>query len=434
VRDNNQRVEVVSKDPETDAAKVLRTFARRAFRRPVTDEDIKPYLAVVQKRLADKYTFENAVRVALKGMLVSPEFLFLRAQPGPLDDFALASRLSYFLWSTMPDEQLLQLAEAKKLSQPGVLREQVERMLQSPKAQQLTENFCGQWLGLRDIDFTAPDFLLYPEFDDALKVALLDETHLFFNELLKHDLSVTHVISSEFTFLNGRLAKHYGIPGVDGFTMRRVTLPPNSHRGGVLTMGSVLKVSANGTNTSPVVRGAWVLDRILGKPPAPPPAGVPAVEPDIRGATTIRDQLAKHRSTPACNACHAKIDPPGFALENYDVIGGWREHYRSVGNGKPVVIDGRRMHYVEGKAIDPSDEFAGEKFANIDDLKRILLRDKDQLTRALAEKLVTYATGAAPTALDRPEIEAIVRRVREKNHGVRALVHEVVQSKLFLDK
>jgi hypothetical protein len=431
LRDNTQRVEVISKNPEADAANVLRTFARRAFRRTVTDDDIKPYLAIVRKRLAEKYSFESAVRVALKGMLVSPEFLFLRERPGQLDDFALASRLSYFLWSSMPDEPLLQLAGARKLHRPEVLREQVERMLNSPQAHQFTENFCGQWLGLRDIDFTAPDYRLYPEFDDALKVAFLDEAHLFFHELIKHDLSVVNVIHSDFTFLNGRLAKHYGIPGLDGFAMRKLTLPPNSHRGGVLTMGGVLKVSANGTNTSPVVRGAWVLDRILGEPPAPPPAGVPAVEPDIRGATTIREQLAKHRSTPACNACHAKIDPPGFALENYDVIGGWRTHYRSVGNGREVLIDGRRMPYAEGKTVDPSGEFRGEQFANIDDLKRILLKDKDQLTRALAEKLVTYATGAAPSALDKPEIEAIVRAARDKNHGVRTLIHEVVQSKLF---
>jgi hypothetical protein len=307
----------------------------------------------------------------------------------------------------------------------------VERMLDGPKARQFTENFCGQWLGLRDIDFTAPDFLLYPEYDEALKVAMVDEAHLFFAELLRRDRGVANLVASDFTFLNGRLARHYGIPGVEGMEMRKVKLPPNSHRGGVITMASVLKVTANGTNTSPVVRGAWVMDRILGRPPAPPPAGVPAVEPDVRGATTIREQLAKHRNTPACNACHAKIDPPGFALENYDVIGGWRESYRTRGGGKAVVIDGRRMPYGEGKKIDPSDEFKGEKFADIDGLRAILLKDKEQLARALAEKLVTYATGAPPAAPDRAEIEAVVKNARAKDYGVRTLVHEVVQSKLF---
>jgi hypothetical protein len=430
----SNRVEVTSKEPEADAAKVLKRFATRAFRRTVSEEEIKPYLAIVQKRLAEKYSFEAAVRVALKGMMVSPEFLFLREKPGKLDYFALASRLSYFLWSTMPDDELFKLAEAGKLSRPEVLRAQVDRMLNSPKARQFTENFVGQWLNLRDIDFTAPDFRLYPEFDEALKVAMMDEAHLFFDALLKDDLSATNVIASDFTFVNGRLAKHYGIPDVHGMEMRRVKLPQDLHRGGFLTMAGVLKVSANGTNTSPVVRGAYVLDRLLGKPPAPPPAGVPAVEPDIRGATTIREQLAKHRSTPTCNACHAKIDPPGFALENFDVIGGWREAYRSIGNGKPVFIDGRRMMYAEGKKIDPSDEFNGEKFADIDSLRLILLKDKDQLARALTEKLVTYATGSPPTSLDKPEIEAIVNAAREKNYGVRTIVLEVVKSKLFQNK
>jgi hypothetical protein len=434
VFNNRARVEVASKNPEADTAAVLKRFAARAFRRIVSDDEVKPFVAVVKKRLAEKYSFEAAVRVGLKAIMVSPEFLFLGGKVGKLDDFALASRLSYFLWSTMPDDELFKLAAAGKLSQPEALRTQVDRMLASPKARQFTENFVGQWLNLRDIDFTAPDFRLYPEYDEALKVAMLTEAHLFFEALLKENLSVANVVASDFTFANGRLAKHYGIPGVDGMEMRRVPLPPNLHRGGFLTMAGVLKVSANGTNTSPVVRGAYVLDRILGTPPAPPPAGVPAVEPDIRGATTIRDQLAKHRSTPTCNACHAKIDPPGFALENFDVIGGWRDNYRSLGRGDVVVVEGRRMPYHKGLKIDPSDAFNGEKFANIDDLRRILLKDKEQLARALAEKLVAYSTGAAPTALDRPEVEAIVKRTRDRGYGVRSLVHEVVQSKLFLQK
>jgi hypothetical protein len=242
-------------------------------------------------------------------------------------------------------------------------------------------------------------------------------------------------VASEFTFLNERLAKHYGIPGVEGHAYRKVKLPPDSHRGGVLTMASVLKVSANGTNTSPVIRGAYVLDRILGTPPAPPPAGVPAVEPDIRGATTIRQQLAKHRQIASCATCHSKIDPPGFALESFDVIGGWRDYYRSVGNGKEVKVDSRRMPYLQGLQVDPADELAdGEKFKNMDELKQLLLRDKDQLARALTEKLLTYATGAAPTATDRNEIKMMVRKVREKDYGFRTLVHELVQSGLFRNK
>ncbi len=474
------RVEVVSKDPEADATRILRDFARRAFRRAVTDDDIKPFVALVKNKLADKHSFEQAMRAAFMAVMVSPEFLFLRERPptlpsprsggrespgpspppasgggqgGGLDDFALASRLSYFLWSTMPDDELLTLAEQGKLtdvvpalrdgtrepvpsrSAGTTLRQQVERMLKHPKAAAFTENFLGQWLGLRDIDFTEPSHLLYPEFDHMLKVSMIRETELFFEEVLKNDLSLTNFVASDFMMLNGRLAKHYGIPGVDGWEFRKVKLPPESHRGGVMTMASVLKVTANGTNTSPVVRGAWVLDRILGTPPSPPPEGVSALEPDIRGATTIREQLAKHRQVPSCASCHTKIDPPGFALESFDVIGGWRDNYRVTGNGKAVIVDGRRMPYHEGKKVDPSDVLPdGRKFANIDEFKQLLLKDKDQLARALTEKLVVYATGARASTVDKKEIEAIVGKVREKDYGFRALVHEVVRSKLFLSK
>ncbi len=437
VFNNGKRVEVSSKEPEADAETILRDFARRAFRRNVTDAEMKPFLELVNKKLAAKHSFEKAVRVGLTAIMVSPDFLFIREKPGRLDDFALASRLSYFLWSTMPDEELLTLAQNEKLSQPETLRAQVERMLKSPKANQFTENFVGQWLGLREIDATEPSHLLYSEFDHMLKVSMIRETELFFAEVLKEDLSLTNFVASDFTLLNARLAKHYGIPGLDGFAFRKVTLPPGTHRGGVLTMASVLKVTANGTTTSPVTRGVWVLERVLGTPPPKPPADVPSIEPDIRGATTIREQLAKHRQVASCATCHTKIDPPGFALESFDVIGGWREQYRTTGNGdrKEVIVDGRRMPYRMGAKVDPSDVMPdGSKFTNIDEFKQLLLKDKDQLARALAEKLLTYATGAAPEATDKPEIEAIVKRAREKNYGFRTLVHEVVQSKMFQTK
>jgi mono/diheme cytochrome c family protein len=425
------RLEVVSKDPVVDAERILRDFIRRAFRRAVTDEDVKPYLARVKAKLAEKYSFEKAVRVGLKSVLVSPEFLFLREKPGKLDDFALASRLSYFLWSSLPDDELLDLAEQQKLRQPDTLRRQVERMLKDPRAAAFTENFAGQWLGLRNIDFTVPDPTLYPEFDDVLKVAMVKETLLFFDELLKNDLSLTNFVASDFTMLNGPLSKLYRIPGIEGLEFRKVALPPNSHRGGVLTMASVMKVTANGTNTSPIIRGSWVLDRILGTPPPKPNVDVEAVEPDIRGATTIREQLAKHRQRPECANCHAKIDPPGFALESFDVIGGWRENYRSVGKGEPV----KGMRYLKGPAVDPADVLPdGQRFGNIDEYKQLLLEDKEQLARALAEKLLAYGTGGAPGSRDRPVVDAIVAKVHEKNYGFRTLVHEVVQSELFQTK
>jgi hypothetical protein len=443
-----KRLEVVSQQPMVDAERILRDFARRAFRRPVTDEEIKPFLARVEAKLEQKYSFEQAMRVGLRAVLVSPNFLFLRekvdvpatgatalapARRPALDDYALASRLSYFLWSSMPDEELLKLAEAHQLREAGVLNQQVDRMLSDPKAKSFTENFTGQWLSLRAIDATSPDRTLYPEYDDILKMAMVKETVLFFDEVLKNDLSLTNFVASDFTFLNARLAKHYGIPDIEGTEMRKVTLPPESHRGGVLTMGSVMKVTANGTTTSPVLRGAWVLERILGTPPPKPPADVEAIEPDIRGATTIREQLAKHRNDATCASCHTKIDPPGFALESFDVIGGWRDHYRAT--GEPREVNGRKVRMWPGPAVDPGDVTPdGRKFRDIDEYKKLLLDDKDQLAVALTEKLLAYSTGAAPAKTDKSQIKAIVAKVREKNYGFKSLIHEVVQSPMFQQK
>ena len=439
--EDRNRWEVVSEQPLFDARRILTNFARRAFRRSVTDDDIQQFLDRFQVKLDQGYSFEQALRVGLKAVMVSPHFLFLRERTGssdqqqPLDDFALASRLSYFLWSSMPDEQLLELAGQRKLRNPDALRTQVERMLSDPKADAFTRNFASQWLGLRSIDDTMPDRLLYPEYDDILKISMVKETLLFFDEVLKNDLSLTNFIASDFTMLNGRLSRHYKIAGVKGLGFKKVSLPPNSHRGGVLTMASVLKVTANGTTTSPVLRGAWVLDRMLGTPPPKPTVDVEAIEPDIRGSTTIRQQLSKHRDLPACAVCHIMIDPPGFALENFDVIGGWREHYRSVDKGTPVTVDGHRMRYRNGPVVDASDVLPDDRsFRNIDEFKQLLLEDKDLLARALAKKLVEYATGAATTAADQSEIENIVDQIRDRNFGLRSLVHEVVQSTLFRHK
>lgn len=439
VTDKPNRQEVTSKEPLADAERILRNFTRRAFRRTVTDDDIKPYLSRVSVKLDQGYSFEEALRVGLKGVLVSPNFLFLRERVSEkgamLDDFALASRLSYFLWSSLPDDELLELAEQGKLKQPAKLREQVERMLSNPKSAAFTQNFAGQWLGMRSIDATTPDPTLYPEYDDILKEGMVKEVLLFFAEVLKNDLSVTNFAASDFTMLNERLARHYGIPGVEGLEFRKVNLPADSHRGGVLTMAGVLKVTANGTTTSPILRGAWVLDRILGTPPPKPTVDVEAVEPDIRGATTIRDQLAKHRAVAECASCHVKIDPPGFALENFDVIGGWRDSYRKVGDFGPEVVNGRRVRYRNGLPVDTADVLPdGRRFANIDEYKQLLLADKDQLAQNLAEKLLAYGTGAAPTTADQPEVERIVQKVREQKYGLRSLVHEVVQSRVFRTK
>lgn len=447
------RVEVVSASPREGAEHILRRFMRRAFRRAVIAQDVQPFLELVEGRLAQGHSFEQAIRVGLAAVMTSPEFLFLSEKPGRLDDFALASRLSYFLWSTMPDEELLALVERSAentarqsgndgtlsasgtLRDPQVLDAQVERMLNAPQAAAFTENFVGQWLGLRDIDFTMPGHILYPEYDEMLKASMVRETELFFDEVLANDLSLTNFVASDFSMLNGRLAKHYGIPGVDGWEFRRTPLPPGSHRGGVLTMASVLKVTANGTSTSPVTRGAWVLERILGTPPPKPPENVAALEPDIRGATTIREQLAKHRQIESCASCHSKIDPPGFALESFDVIGGWRDYYRISSwrrGAEEVVLEGKKMPYLRGLNVDPADVLPdGRAFRNIDEFKELLLADKDQLARALATRLVTYATGGPPEPADRSQIDAIVACVREKNYGFRSLIHAIVASDLF---
>ena len=431
----NETLEVQSDDPENDAQRIISTFARRAFRRPVNEEELAPFLALVAARRAAGSSFEMAVRAGLAAVMTSPDFLFLRETPGRLDDYALASRLSYFLWSSMPDEELLSLAERGVLRDAATLRAQVDRLLESPKAAAFTENFTDQWLRLREIDSTEPSMYLYPEFDDMLKVSMVREVRLFFEELLHHDLSLTNFLASDFSILNGRLAKHYGIPGVEGWAFHRVPLPPASHRGGVLTMAAVLKVTANGTNTSPVLRGAWVLDRIFGTPPKPPPPNAGSIEPDTRGSTTMREQLAKHRRIESCATCHVKIDPPGFALENFDVIGGWRDHYRSTGNGKPVEVDGRRMRYLQGPAVDAADVLPdGRKFANVDELKELLLADTDAFARALTVRLLTYGTGGLIEATDQREVSAILEKAKARHWGFRSLVHEIVQSRLFLEK
>lgn len=439
-------------DPGTatlaDAEKLLRDFLPKAFRRPVTDGEERPFVALVAESLESGSSFEAALRLGLKAVLTSPKFLYFSesiaaADDGTLDDYALASRLSYFLWSSMPDETLFELAGRGDLHRPEVLRAQVERMLQHPRSRAFTENFTGQWLNLRDINATTPDKTLYPEFEELLQWSSLQETHLFFNELLREDLSVRNVVDSDFAMLNGRLAEHYGIPNVTGVDFRRVPLLPEYHRGGVLTQASVLKVTANGSTTSPVLRGVWVLDRILGQPVPPPPPNVPAVEPDIRGANTIREQLAKHRSTENCSSCHARIDPPGFALENYDVIGGWRENYRVVAERKnwvnnrvgPLAKYLAAWQYGLGPAIDPADVLPdGRAFADIREFKKLLLSNPEQIARCFTEKLLTYATGQPIGLSDRRDVDQILVDTQATDYGVRSLVHAVVASDLFRRK
>ncbi len=430
--------EIRPQDPKADAKRALEQFAVQAFRRPLEAGEMDRYVQLVHAALDDGRPFMEAMRLGFRTLLTSPQFLFFEEYRGKLDDHALASRLSYFLWSTMPDEELLKLAEAKKLSQPEVLREQVERLLKDKRSAAFVEDFTGQWLDLRSIDATTPDAKLYPEADELLRLSMPEETKAYFAEMLEADLPVTAVIDSDFVMVNGRLAEHYQIPGVSGQEIRKVKLPPDSPRGGFLTQASVLKITANGTTTSPVIRGAWVMKRILGQPPSPPPPGVGSIEPDTRGATTVREQLALHRNSESCAACHAKIDPPGFALESFDVIGGYREQYRSQGDGgKNVELANTRMKrkYVKyGQPVDATGDLGGRAFVDIREFKKLLLEKPDQLMTAMAGKLVTYSTGAGISFADRPVVDEIAKKTKEQGGGLRTLVHQIVASPLFQSK
>jgi len=425
-----------SKATAADADRLLLRFAARAFRRPVTDAEVAPYLALTHAALNNGAGFVQALKVGMQTLLCAPEFLFLDYRPAPLDDYALASRLSYFLWCGPPDEELLRLAASKQLHDPKVRRRQVERMLADERSSVFTRHFLDGWLELKKIDFTTPDRELYPEFDEPLKDAMLRETRAFFDELLRHDQSVLNVIDSDFAMLNERSARHYGIAGVAGSEVRKVQLPADCPRGGMLTQASVLKVTADGTVTSPVLRGVWLLDRIMGKPVPPPPPGVPGVEPDIRGATTIRQLLAKHRQVSSCASCHTKIDPAGFALENFDPIGGWRDHYRVIDPKLTTVIYGRETpKFAHGPKVDAGDKLAdGREFKDIRQFKQLLLSDPDAIVEGVAEKLLTYALGREPDFADRDELRKIVEGSKSYNRGLRSLIKELVASEIFAGK
>ena len=433
---------VVSKDPASDGAKQLHLLAGAAFRRPVIDSQVAPYVALFNNELKAGSSFHESMRTAASAILCSPDFLFLKegtAKPGPqpLDDYAIASRLSYFLLRTMPDAELLQEAAAGRLHTPNVLRAQTERLLTHPNHQRFIADFTDGWLDLRTINFTTPDALLYPEFDDHLRDSMVAETRAFIVELIGSNLPLSHLVKSDFAVLNDRLAAHYRITGVIGSQMRKVTLPPNSQRGGLLTQASVLKVSANGTNTSPVIRGVYMMERILGFRAPPPPAGVAGVEPDIRGAITIREQLQKHRTLESCNGCHRILDPPGFALESYDVIGGFRDHYRSQGAGEALnaEVNGRKVRYKIGPPVDASGEYVGAGFFNtFNEFQSLLLKDQDRITANVAERLLTFASGREMGFSDRPTIAAMVQQLKKQPGGMRDLVLQVVQSDIFLNK
>ena len=431
--DFKHRYTADSTDPVADSRRLLPAFITAAFRRPATAADAEPYLKLFDAEFAESSDFLAAMRTAAIAVLCSPEFLFLKEPTGKLNDLQLASRLSYFLTRSAPDAELL----SAKLTQPDVLRAQTERLLKSVALERFVTDFTDGWLNLREIEFTTPDKQLYPEYDELLLDSMLRETRSFITELIQSNLGVANLVQSDFAMLNSRLAQHYGLPGVSGLAIQKVKLPPDSHRGGVLTQASVMKVSANGTNTSPVVRGVFVMDRILGLEPPPPPPGIPGVEPDIRGATTLRELLDKHRNMESCNGCHRVIDPPGFALESYDVIGGWRERFRSIDQGEQVklTVQGRKVRYRLGPPVDAAGELStGAKFANMSEFQSLLLAGQDRVARCIAEKLLTFASGRPMGFSDRAELDKLVAQSKTKSHAMRDLIHAVVQSEVFRSK
>lgn len=416
-----------------DAEKILRRFMPRAFRRPVADDEVARFMALIRSRRQAGRPFEQSLRSGLAAVLCSPNFLYLREDVRPggdrINDLELASRLSYFLWSTLPDAELLDLASKNTLHEPGVLAAQTKRLLADPRSARFVEHFTGQWLQLRQIDATTPDKKLYKEFDELLKVSMVQETLGFFRELLSKDLPISHFLDSDFAMLNRRLAAHYGIPGVSALEVQPVKLPPGCIRGGVLTQGAVLKVTANGTNTSPVIRGVWVLENILGKRVPPPPPNITGIEPDIRGATTIREQLAKHRDVPSCNQCHQHIDPPGFALESFDPIGRFRGHYL---RWIPHPQNAEWGKVADGAVVDPSGQTStGRPFQGMADFKKLLLADQASFALCLTEKLMTYGLGRELGYSDRDAVQAVAAQAAAGGNGLRTLILSIVQSPAF---
>ena len=391
----------------------LRIFAAKAFRRPLWQGELSPIESMVNRKQDEGLEPLQALQLGFQTILCSTSFLYLDENSGKLNDYALASRLSYFLWSTAPDSELLTLAEQNKLSKSVVLRGQVKRMLRNSKSNRFSNNFIRVWLNFDNIGEMPPskDFKVY--YRDNLEVAMRNETQTFFRHVLDHNLSTHEFLNADYSFLNRELALHYGIEGIEGNHLRRVSLK-GTPRGGLLGHGSFLTASANGVDTSPVVRGIYMLEKLFGYTPPPPPDDVPDIEPDIRGAKTIREQLAKHREIATCAECHRKIDPFGFALENFDAIGRWRNEY---GKNMPIDASGELPN--------------GDAFSTVPEFGKHIIKREGQFSRSLTEKLLTYAIGRELVPSDRPAIDAILREMRQDNKGLRDLIEAVVLSEVF---
>jgi len=420
---SRQRIFTCREQTEACAQTILSGLARKAYRRPVTITENAALMRFFRMGRQDGGTFDAGVQLALKSMLVSPNFLFRMEQAGlpakvgemsveRVTDLDLASRLSFFLWSSLPDNELLTLATQKKLREPAVLRAQVKRMLADSKSRALVSNFAGQWLHLRNLSQIKPDPDKFPEFDPELRESLGRETELFFEAVMREDRSVVDFLDGPFSYLNERLAKYYGIKGVEGSRFRRVALT-GDQRSGVLTQGSILTVSSYPTRTSPVIRGKWILENFLAAPPPPPPPNVPELKTEEIGATaSMRQQLEQHRANPACASCHARMDVIGFSLENYDAIGRWRTQ--------------------DGKfPIDASGTLNGVQLNGPADLKALLRSRQDEFIGCLTEKLLTYGLGRGLERADKPVVRSISRNLARDDYRFSSLVMGIVESLPF---
>jgi hypothetical protein len=410
-------------DPEA----VVMQFVPRAFRRPLLKSERERYVGFYHQLITAGESPENALKAMLTGILSSPNFIYIQVPadgnqelPYDRDEFSLASRLSYFLWSSMPDQELFAAAAKGRLSDPEELRHQAMRMLQDPRARALADHFTDSWLRLNKLGEMPPDtgkFTVYHT--RQLQPLMKEESRLYFQYVLANNRPIEEFIDSDYTFVNHYMADLYELPGVSGDEFRRVLFVDHSIRGGILGHASVLTATSNGVETSPVVRGIWILENILGTPPSPPPPDVEPLEPDIRGATTIRDQLLKHRKVETCAECHRKIDPLGFAMESFDPIGVHRVRYQDA-NGRP-------LGNIDTAGVLPS----GDQFENISELKTLLLERKDQFSRCLTDKMLTYALGRKLTFGDHKTVKQIQEALEERGNGLRDLVELVVMSDAF---
>jgi mono/diheme cytochrome c family protein len=409
-------------DEDRAARQILTSLMRRAYRRPVAEADLRGPLALYGETRASE-GFEAGIEMALSAVLVSPEFLFrVEREPAGLapgtpyriTDLELASRLSFFLWSSVPDDELLDVAAAGKLKDPAILERQVKRMLADDRAKALVTNFAAQWLHLRSLDAITPDMRLFPDFDDNLRQAFRQETLLFFESILREDRSVLDLIRSDYTFVNERLARHYGIPNVYGSRFRRVALGADRERGGLLRQASILTVTSYATRTSPVVRGKWILDNLLGLPPPPPPADVPALKDNtVDGSLAVRSRLAEHRKNPTCAACHNLMDPVGLSLEKFDAVG-------------------RRRSAEAGIPIDASGGLPdGSRFTDVDGLEQALLKRPEVFAGTVTEKLLTYALGRGVEHADAPAVRVVLRRAGAQHYRLSSIILGVVNSQPF---